>query len=359
MRAATWVSCVVLLGCSQGPLTQILVVTDTDLAVPEELERVRFDVSGPRGNVQSASADLASARPARLALVHREGPLGPFTIEATGELGTGIVVRRSARVAFIPGEVRVLRLALLERCVDVRCGEDETCGEQGCRSIEVDASELEPWNAAPVDGSVPLACGERPSCDDGIDCTHDACLDDVCESQPEATRCADDGVACTIERCDPELGCISEPSDAACDDGVACTVDRCEPAGCASSPVHASCAPGQWCDPSASCVRAPTFSEVYALFRDRCGTCHMRGHESEGGLDISSRSAAWRNLVGVPSRCDGSARVVPRDARASLLWRKIARVDLCGQRMPPSGMPISSDEAALVERWIAGGALDD
>lgn len=63
--------------------------------------------------------------------------------------------------------------------------------------------------------------------------------------------------------------------------------------------------------------------------------------------------------MGVPSRCDGSVRVIPGDARASLLWRKVARVDLCGDRMPPSGPPTGSGDIAIVERWINAGAIAD
>jgi hypothetical protein len=64
-------------------------------------------------------------------------------------------------------------------------------------------------------------------CDDGLDCTADACVpyygctfEDTC----------DDLDACTSDYCSDE-GCIFEPID--CDDGNPCTLDLCDPAtGC-------------------------------------------------------------------------------------------------------------------------------
>jgi hypothetical protein len=95
-----------------------------------------------------------------------------------------------------------------------------------------------------------------PPCDDGNECTHDACdactrlcefstylmdcdlceregvagrcLDGVCETEP---RCSsdeecDDGVACTVDYCDECRGCLAYDSPL-CDDRNVCTYDRC------------------------------------------------------------------------------------------------------------------------------------
>lgn len=322
-------------GCTQGELTELLVVVDTELAVPSELTRVAFEVTGPRGDVQRASADFAAgeARPAILALVHRDGPLGPLTIQIDGERGNERVVTRTARVHFVPGRVLTLRVLLTQGCVGVRCETGETCGERGCRGVDVAVEELEPWK----DGGAPAPdaatyCGERASCEDGLACTRDVCRAGECVHEPDASAC-DDGVACTIERCDPDSGCESEVS-------------------------HASCALGEFCDRDDGCRPAPSFGEVYAFFLERCVHCHA-GDRPDGDLDLASPMVAWTNLVDTASTCDSSTRVVPRDARASLLWRKVARVDLCRSRMPPSGPPTSGSDQRMIERWINGGASND
>ncbi len=431
MRAAVVLACA-LAGCATPELTELLVVIDTDLEVPAQLAAVRMRIVGPDGEEKVASADfgVGDARPALLALVHRGGELGPFTIEVRGESAAGeLTAERSAIVSFVAGEVRVLSMHLLASCVGVSCSEDETCGEGGCRSRRVAEDELEPWEGAPPGldrdagergrdagrrHDAGAECGSDEECDDRVPCTIDVCVGGACLSAPDASLCApdahactievcdvslgcvprlehalcDDAVGCTVDRCDATLGCVREPADAACDDGVACTVDRCDAllgcasvpddaacddgigctidacdpiAGCTSSITSASCSYGERCDRAAgACVAAPTFTEVYAfLSRDCVGSCHDAG--ADGGLDLSSRAVAYAGLVGVTAACGGGAstRVIPYDPAASLLWRKLTRVDLCGSRMPPAGPPSSVSDVRRVESWIAAGAPDN
>src|SRR5690606_16844255 len=165
-----------------------------------------------------------------LALVHRGGPLGPFTVEVIGERGEQEVVRRTARLALVAGEVRALHITLRRSCVGVACGQGETCGDAGCRAIDVEASELEPWSdpSPGLDAGTLAEAGPSCSCDDGVACTVDVCREGGCAHVPDSSACADDGLACTSAVCDPEVGCVHVPDDAACDDGVTCTMDRCD-----------------------------------------------------------------------------------------------------------------------------------
>lgn len=417
----------IVFGCA-SPVPQILVVVDTDLEVPRQLEGVRFRVIGPRGDERDAFASFAAGdpRPAVLSLAHRGGPLGPLTIVATAE-PSSLALQRVARVSFVPGEARMLRLSLLAQCASATCGADETCGEGGCRPIDVAPSELEPWRGPPrtrdasapfvdagLDGGPP-GCVDASECDDGIACTVEACVDGLCSSTTDDARCSDDGiactrarcdaregcvhvpddgacndgdpctietceatrgcvpmpdpsvcddgVACTLDTCDAVLGCASTPQASACDDGVACTIDACDATlGCQSSAVDGSCPSGQYCDarPGGGCAPAPTFDAVYAVITGSCAPCHTNVNRIEGGLDLSSRRLAWANLVDATAVCgEGSnVRVVPRDVRASLLWRSVTGVDPCTARMPLGRSPLGDANIATIERWIRGGALE-
>ena len=153
-----------LFGCSHPTLTQILVTVDTDLEVPSELTGVHFRVRSPRGEEREASANFAAgdARPAVLSLLHAGGPLGPFTVEVSGVDQSAPVVERSAQVSFIPGRVVVLPMNLWRRCVGVTCAASETCGDAGCRSVEVTPGELMDWgdDGGVGDGGV---AGEVPA----------------------------------------------------------------------------------------------------------------------------------------------------------------------------------------------------
>lgn len=212
-----------------------------------------------------------------------------------------------------------------------------------------------------------MGCVQAPDdslCDDGVACTVDTCDPaSGCAFAPDDSLCSD-GIDCTTQRCDAASGCMAPvPDDTRCDDGIECTSDRCDAAlGCASSTSHALCPQGQLCDTSfaRACVAAPTFAEVYAVFEGECTPCHFRGTNSSGGLDFSTPALAHEDLVGVTAACGGgvNTRVILRDARTSLLWRKLTGVDLCGNRMPRERTMLPSTQITLIEQWINGGAAD-
>lgn len=276
--------------CSDPSLTELLVVVDTDMDVPEQLQRVTFRVQGPDGAQQAALADLATGnRPAVLGMVHRGGPLGPFLISVTGERASGETVRqRRARVSFVEGRAMMLRMDLYRACDEsVVCDAEQTCAAGECRSIDVAQDELVDWSENPpgldggmvigadaghdagmpdagYDGGVVICGDDGGICDDGVSCTMDSCAGMFCAFTPDDAMCTADMVDCTVARCDPVEGCIQQPQDAMCDDGVSCTVDTCDAmAGCSSTPSDAMCDDGvpctvDACDAVAGCSSTPS-----------------------------------------------------------------------------------------------------
>ena len=108
---------------------------------------------------------------------------------------------------------------------------------------------------------------------------------------------------------------------------------------------------------------AATFTQVYALFNGRCGTCH-KGGSPDGNLSLSTKATAYAELVSVKAegsacRTGGKTRVVPGDPEASLLVEKLKPGPSCGLRMPQGGKQFTADELATVTSWIAAGANDD
>lgn len=112
----------------------------------------------------------------------------------------------------------------------------------------------------------------------------------------------------------------------------------------------------------------PTFSAVYAnVIAARCTPCHTTPAGEGialGKLDMTSRDAAYANLVNAPaagSECVGlGARVVPGDPAASLLHRKVSPAEPrpCGLKMPIGGV-LAQAEADAIDAWIAAGAKND
>ncbi len=168
------------LACSSDP-TQVIVVVDSDLTVPSELDGLVIEVTGPDGEVQSASGGLGPMElplPRTLALSHTSGALGPFDVVARGQRSGATVIERRAQFEFQQGRVLVLEMHLVRSCLGVACVSGETCSERGCVSTLVPPSALPEWtglppmlgDAGPTDGGVDAGIDAPP------DTSFDACV---------------------------------------------------------------------------------------------------------------------------------------------------------------------------------------
>ena len=152
---------------------------------------------------------------------------------------------------------------------DDLCTTGDLCDDGDCRGVAVDCSHLDddcnegvcnPANGNCVASAINdgLACedglfctlnetclvglcggGSDHPCDDGIDCTLDACdeTDDRCVHTPDHAACDDDN-ACTDDACAEGVGCESTANDEnACTDGDTCTVDACRDGVCVGTDV--------------------------------------------------------------------------------------------------------------------------
>jgi hypothetical protein len=153
--------CVCSCSAAELPRTEVVVVVDTDLALGEEVDALRIEVTGPGDTTQSSSAELDadSALPQTLGLVHERGARGPIRVLALALLDGREVLRREAELSFIDDKTLTLPMHLVRACVAHACGEAQTCSEHGCVSSEVDATRLVEWQGRPPTLSEP---GEPP-----------------------------------------------------------------------------------------------------------------------------------------------------------------------------------------------------
>ncbi|MBK7586658.1 MAG: putative metal-binding motif-containing protein [Myxococcales bacterium] len=93
---------------------------------------------------------------------------------------------------------------------------------------DVDAAEGGGDSADVIDPLLGPPCVDDPQCDDGIDCTFDACDQTLgrCRFTPDDSTCQDSVFCDGLEVCDPKLGC-REGTAIACDDNATCTIDTC------------------------------------------------------------------------------------------------------------------------------------
>jgi len=245
-------------GCDDS-LTELLVVVDTDLSVPSELDHVRITVTAPDGQVSVAEGPIGdlSALPATVGLIHKGGEFGDVRVVAEGLLGGTVVVRREAVATFVHKQVRVLRLDLLRRCVGEACGAGMTCAEAGCRSERVAGSELPRY-----DGTIGSDGGVL------VDASLDGGDTDAgpTDAGPPDAGPADAGPVCT----GLPAQCGTGPMDTCTCLGCACGV-TCDPSNCSIE-----------CWDAAQCTTSARSAGTVAL-RCRRSECHL---DASGSMDV-------------------------------------------------------------------------
>src|SRR5512147_1587467 len=143
--AATAVLAVTALsGCRDR--TEIVLVVDTDLTVPEELDRVDVVVRGPSSYMTSGT-DLWDAATLPLTLgIEAENHASSVSITAIGSVSHAELVRNGVRTEFVEGEIRTLTLLLLRSCAHVTCADDRICVEGSCVAATRPGGSLPPWS---------------------------------------------------------------------------------------------------------------------------------------------------------------------------------------------------------------------
>lgn len=131
-------------------VTEIVLVVDTDLTVPVDLDRIDVDVAGSLAT-PTISVDLTApgvgAFPLTLGLTPAGSP-GPVTVTVTGWSQNKPVVAQQAGTDFVEGSQRMLRMLLLRSCAGTTCATGDSCGAGGCASATRPGSALPPWTGA-------------------------------------------------------------------------------------------------------------------------------------------------------------------------------------------------------------------
>ena len=88
--------------------------------------------------------------------------------------------------------------------------------------------------------------------------------------------------------------------------------------------------------------------DVRPIFVEKCLNCHGPD-KAEGGLRLNRPEAALAKLD------SGERAIVEGDLEASEIIRRITSDDP-EKRMPPEGEPLTAEQIARIQNWIAGGA---
>lgn len=312
-----------------APPTQLIVVVDTDFEIPAGLDQIEIAVTGPGGMRirELQNLDGTETLPFTLSVIPNSlDELGPIRVEAIGRRAGGEHVRREARVTLVRDQTLMLPLFLLRSCEGSSCDTDETCTENGCRSIDV---SLLPWPGRPVrigedagpgfDGGMDAGTPDGGARDGGA--PFDVGLPRDVGPGCSVLGCNDDN-PCTDDVCNVDGTCSYTNNTVACDDGSFCNgLDRCEGGSCAG---HAGnpCGGGTTCDATAGvCVGCTSDAMCPAPMAGSWGAC---GGFADGCATSGTQSRTLRTFSCMSGSC------VPSDTTESQACSRPTDGLVCG-----------------------------
>ena len=143
-------------GCEAKDPTQIVLVIDSDIPVPGEMDgfSIKLERNGVVRSLLTYDLDPAHSvsvkLPATLTLVADKELAQQVTVTVTGTRGGKALVVRAARLPFADDRILMLRLALLRKCAYLPkpCPPGLTCAEGGCKKIDMDPATLPEYEEA-------------------------------------------------------------------------------------------------------------------------------------------------------------------------------------------------------------------
>jgi hypothetical protein len=211
-------------GCPAAePLTELVVVIDSDLAVPARLDAIALEVETPSGDSLEAEQPLSEAAqlPLTMVLEWRSGPLSPIVVTAWGRKEGRSSFQVTVSTGFVANESRMVRLVLQAQCRAAICEDERVCRGGSCAAPLVPAELLPPFGGAPPD----LAGDPGCACDGDLDGNGAIDLDDLlsvadCSGLPPTGECAAADLDCNglVEMCDVErISCLFSDGESCCD----------------------------------------------------------------------------------------------------------------------------------------------
>jgi alpha-tubulin suppressor-like RCC1 family protein len=142
-RRAAWLVAFVVLGCSSP--TQLVVVVDSDLAVPSEIDRVIVRVNHSEGSRDAAVGLSSQSDLPQTIGISSSGKTSEVSLVAIGERDGEEVVVQEVRTGFSSGKSLVVRLSLSASCVGVDCPSERTCDAGHCVEVDRPPDTLPRW----------------------------------------------------------------------------------------------------------------------------------------------------------------------------------------------------------------------
>ncbi len=140
-----------LIACSPDPVTELVVVVNSDMKTPGEFDGFRVVVTGPDGEISTDRYYFIGSEPGKVALPADFGLVPKdddasrrVTVEVWATLAGADLFSNRAITGFVEGKTLRLDMFLASRCLSEAkaCKPNETCRVNGCVPPEVDPGTL-------------------------------------------------------------------------------------------------------------------------------------------------------------------------------------------------------------------------
>ncbi len=189
-----------LSGCSED-ITEIVLVTSTDLAVPSEATAIHIAVQGESGNARESLIQLAGLsaveQPISLSVVPGGDQGDTLNIRVQLRKDETVVLEQRLQTNFVEGARKLLSIPLTHNCASVCCDSDQTCSGGTCIDSKREGRRLPNWEGELPPSAVSLKCSPNsPEICNGLDDNCDGNIDEDTDLRNDVLNCGACGRRC-------------------------------------------------------------------------------------------------------------------------------------------------------------------
>jgi hypothetical protein len=304
--------CLALVACADPKPSRVVAIVDAEELVRESTREVVVSVwggeSSPPGEdgipleetfvMRRDGSDGGFRWPLRILLRPRDGRDRTYRIRVRAydsAIGSGarppesFVAETRAVNRYARGEIRELRMLLIDECIGQMCEENQRCVARGvCEGLVEDPLEPPMDAGVPTDDAAMPECERNVDCDDENACTDDSCVEGACVRTNNTATCSD-GDACTSEDTCMDGLCVGGPNPCAAS-GLSCEAGVCT--GCTSTCPDVL---GEWseCEFADECTTSGSQGRTVTSAVCMAGTC-----EPTGDSETETRSCTRESTDG-------------------------------------------------------------
>jgi hypothetical protein len=124
--------------------TALLLTVQSDLSVPDEVERITLEGASFDSGRQPGADLRLKPLPRSIELVHETGPYGPLRLTVNAYRADKLVAQRTVDTFFVQGMQSYVQVTITRRCLEVFCAEGLTCDDGTCAPVPRLGTSVEP-----------------------------------------------------------------------------------------------------------------------------------------------------------------------------------------------------------------------